>query len=153
MRIVAGMTSAIFHARNSLAPHILTNSNRTGMIMNVNPPPRLPQPPTKALAEPTIFTLNIADVQNWQGINDPPSIPTQRRTMIRSVPFLIKPENAKGMEPTISRLDITRLGPNLSHNGPANIRTAIVAEILAIPDRAISVFERPNSFIIVGISG
>jgi hypothetical protein len=41
-----------------------------GITKLVTPPPRLPQPPARALAEPTRGAVKSTDVQNWQGTNE-----------------------------------------------------------------------------------
>ena len=145
--------TAIFHARNSPAPHAFTSSNKAGIRIKVKPPPRLPHPPTKALAVPTILTLNMADVQNWQGIKQPPSTPIHSLSTMSPIPLRIRPEKASGIEPAMRRVDIIRLGPNLSQSGPTTIRTNIVAEMLAVPEWATITLERWSSFLMVGMRG
>ena len=55
------------------------------MTSCVTPPPRLPQPPARAFAVPTMFFANIIDVQYWHITKVEPANPMNALISFRAV--------------------------------------------------------------------
>lgn len=87
------------------------------------PPPALPRPPVKALAEPTTFLSKNPVLHTWQGTKLPPRMPMKKRSARRPLALVTAPANAVGMAPKRRQPANVYRGPNRSQAGPANRRT------------------------------
>ena len=65
------------------------------------PPPKFPQPPTKALAVPTTLLVNIRLVQYWHMTKVPPAIPMNNRRTASPMALLTRPVQAVGTEASV----------------------------------------------------
>jgi hypothetical protein len=120
-----------------------------GIKKYVTPPPEFPQPPIKEFAVPTIFLSKNPVDQTWHGTNDPPRIPTKKRSAMRPPAEFTVPAKAVGIAPIKSTVQNVQRGPNLSHIGPAMVRTMRVPAIATMLELAISTVERWRSFLMV----
>mmetsp|Transcript_6679 Transcript_6679/g.18654 ORF Transcript_6679/g.18654 Transcript_6679/m.18654 type:complete len:201 (-) Transcript_6679:191-793(-) len=98
---------------------VLKRGKRTEPMMSwVTPPPRLPQPPTRALAVPTTSLVNMREVQYWHMTKVPPTRPMKRRRTMRPEAELTRPVQAVGMAQQ-HRTPVKRMrAPYLSQRGP-----------------------------------
>mmetsp|Transcript_1471 Transcript_1471/g.2348 ORF Transcript_1471/g.2348 Transcript_1471/m.2348 type:complete len:214 (-) Transcript_1471:132-773(-) len=128
------------------------------MTSCVTPPPRLPHPPTRALAVPATSLVNMRLVQNWQQTKVDPPKPMKNRRIAREAALLTRPVKAHGMEANIRRIPIRMRAPNLSHIGPLMKRMKVVPSTEQMLDVQICCLERlipPSSigFLITGRRG
>mmetsp|Transcript_21581 Transcript_21581/g.45634 ORF Transcript_21581/g.45634 Transcript_21581/m.45634 type:complete len:206 (+) Transcript_21581:1181-1798(+) len=149
----AGTMHTVLQACSADMPS-LKRGKRTDPITSwVTPPPRLPQPPTSALAVPATSLVNIREVQNWQHTKvDPPS-PMKKRRTERVAALLTRPVQAQGIEQSIRSTPIRRRAPYLSHIGPLMKRMKTVPATEQMLDVQISCFEMPKVSLISGRSG
>mmetsp|Transcript_13031 Transcript_13031/g.17463 ORF Transcript_13031/g.17463 Transcript_13031/m.17463 type:complete len:211 (+) Transcript_13031:1011-1643(+) len=149
----AGTTLTDLHAVSADIP-VLNRGKRTDPITSwVTPPPRLPQPPTRALAVPTTSLVNIREVQYWHMTNVPPAKPMKRRRTARPAAELTRPVNAVGIDAK-HRMTVKRIrGPYLSHAGPRTNRMKMVPPTPAIEDVQICCLVKSSVSLISDRSG
>mmetsp|Transcript_20977 Transcript_20977/g.45526 ORF Transcript_20977/g.45526 Transcript_20977/m.45526 type:complete len:169 (-) Transcript_20977:262-768(-) len=134
-------------------PSLKSGKRRVPMTIWVTPPPRLPHPPTSALAVPATSFVNMRDVQNWQQTKvDPPS-PMKKRRVASEAALLTRPVHAQGIEQSINSTPMRIRAPYLSHIGPLMKRMKTVPATEQMLDVQICCFEIPNVFLISGRSG
>mmetsp|Transcript_24214 Transcript_24214/g.31539 ORF Transcript_24214/g.31539 Transcript_24214/m.31539 type:complete len:226 (+) Transcript_24214:1003-1680(+) len=108
----------------------------------VTPPPRLPHPPTRALAVPTTSFVNIRLDQNWHITKVPPAIPMKRRRMARPAAEFTRPVIAVGIEAQQRTIVMRTRAPYLSQAGPRMKRMQIVPETPTIDEVQSSFFSK-----------
>lgn len=93
------------------APQRISASKKMTMSAWMLPPPRLPQPPLMALAEPMTFFWNMLVTQACDMTKEAPRRPMAARTATRPCQLCTKPTQKTGMAPIASVAAIVVLGP------------------------------------------
>mmetsp|Transcript_49771 Transcript_49771/g.105832 ORF Transcript_49771/g.105832 Transcript_49771/m.105832 type:complete len:206 (+) Transcript_49771:1369-1986(+) len=149
----AGTRQTVLQACSADMPSLKSGKRTVPMTIWVTPPPRLPQPPTSALAVPATSLVNMREVQNWQQTKvDPPS-PMKKRRPARDAALLMRPVQAQGMEHAIKRTPIRIRAPYLSHMGPLMNRMNTVPATEQMLDVQICCFEIFSVSLISGRRG
>mmetsp|Transcript_53970 Transcript_53970/g.161526 ORF Transcript_53970/g.161526 Transcript_53970/m.161526 type:complete len:201 (-) Transcript_53970:403-1005(-) len=122
----AGTTHTLLHADSADMP-VLNRGKRTDpMTICVTPPPRLPHPPTSALAVPTTSLVNMRDVQYWHMTKVDPPMPMKKRRTARAVASSTSPVRAVGTEAKQRIKAMGMRAPYLSQSGPFTKRMKMV---------------------------
>mmetsp|Transcript_2278 Transcript_2278/g.3915 ORF Transcript_2278/g.3915 Transcript_2278/m.3915 type:complete len:206 (+) Transcript_2278:1175-1792(+) len=149
----AGTIQTVLHACSGDIPSLKSGKSTEPMTSCVTPPPRLPQPPTSALAVPTTSLVNMREDQYWHMTKVPPAMPMKRRNITSPVAELTRPVKAVGME-AVHRTTAKRMrAPYLSHAGPSANRMRMVPATLTMLAVQICFFSSWRVSLISGRSG
>mmetsp|Transcript_11194 Transcript_11194/g.16785 ORF Transcript_11194/g.16785 Transcript_11194/m.16785 type:complete len:181 (+) Transcript_11194:1101-1643(+) len=150
----AGTMEEYLHAISASSDAALKIGNNTDPITSwVTPPPKLPQPPTRAFAVPTISLVNIRDVQYWHMTKHEPAVPMNKRRTVRPTDEFTRNVSAVGIEAAHRTIAIIKRAPYLSHNGPREKRITTVPATLKMLDIHIWLLVSSRVFFISGNSG
>mmetsp|Transcript_850 Transcript_850/g.1028 ORF Transcript_850/g.1028 Transcript_850/m.1028 type:complete len:206 (-) Transcript_850:194-811(-) len=149
----AGTIATVRHAASGLIPSLKRGKRTVPMTIWVTPPPRLPQPPTRALAVPATSLVNMDVLQYWHITNVDPPRPMKKRRMASEVAEVTSPVHAHGIEAPISTQPMRRRAPYLSQSGPSKKRMKIVPATEQMLDVHACWPVRPRVFLISGMSG
>merc|ERR1719223_1520325 len=123
------------------------------MTIWVTPPPRLPHPPTRALAVPTTSLTNMREAQHWHMTKVDPPKPMKKRSTAREVALFTNPVMAQGMEAKARMMPIGMRAPYLSQRGPLTKRRKMVPATEQMLDVQICCLLIPRVSLTSGRSG